>query len=107
MMFRIHALQPVERYVGINLRGRNVGMSEDDLHCAQVSSILHHMRRAGVTQHMRTDVPSWRKTRSKPRFPDQLPDALTGQAAASRAQEQKRRTSFFNQHFPAAFQVSL
>src|ERR1700692_1846808 len=65
------------------------------------------MRRAGVAQHVRTDVPSWRKTRSETRLPDQLPDPLTGQAAASRAQEQKRRTSFSSQYFPAAFQVSL
>ena len=107
MMLRIHALEPVKRYVRINLRGRNVSMSEDGLHCAQVSSILDHMRRAGVAEHVWTHVPSWRKTRSEPRLSDQLPDALTGQAAASRAEEQKRRTSFFSQYFSAAFQVSL
>ena len=90
MMLRIHALEPVKRYVRINLRGRNVSMSEDGLHCAQVSSILDHMRRAGVAEHVRTDVPSCRERRSETRFPDQLPDALTGQAAASCAQEQKR-----------------
>src|ERR1039458_10106489 len=103
MMLRVHALRPVERNVRINMRGRYVGVAEDGLHRAQVGPILHHMRRAGVTQHVRTGVAS----RGETRFADQLPDALTCQAAASCAQEQERRTSFLSDYFPAAFQVLL
>ena len=79
MMLRIHALQAIERHVGINLRGRNVGVAEDGLHRAQVGSILHHVRRAGVPQHVRTGVASRNETGLR----DQLPQALTGQATAS------------------------
>ena len=79
MMLRVHALQPVERNVGVNLRRRNVGVAKDGLHCPEISSILHHMRRAGMPQHVRTGMASGSETR----FPDQLPEALTGKAAAS------------------------
>src|SRR5262249_18293567 len=49
MMLRVHALQPVQCSMLINLRGRDVGMSEDRLHSAQVRAVLHHMCRATMT----------------------------------------------------------
>ncbi len=58
MMFRIHTFQPVERYVRINLRRRNVGVAEDGLHGSQIGAILDHVGRAGVTQHVRAGVAS-------------------------------------------------
>ena len=54
MMFLIHTLQPIERQVRINLRGRNIGMPKDGLNCAQVCAVLDHVRGATVTQHVRT-----------------------------------------------------
>ena len=58
MMLGINALQPVERHVRIDLRGRNIGVSENRLHGTQVGAILDHVRGAGMTQHVWTSVPS-------------------------------------------------
>src|SRR5271154_1871453 len=58
MMLRVYALQTVERDMGINLRGRNVRVAEDRLDRAQVGSVLHHVRCAGVAQHVRTGMAS-------------------------------------------------
>ena len=57
-MVRENTLQAVEGNVRINLRGRNVGVAEDGLYCSEIGPILDHMRRAGVTQHVRTGVAS-------------------------------------------------
>ena len=54
MMLRVHALQPVERDMGVNLRRRNIGVAEDSLHGAQVSAIFHHVGGTGVSQRVRT-----------------------------------------------------
>src|ERR1700733_569133 len=62
MMLRIHAFQAVERHVGINLRGRNVGVAEDGLHGAQIGAVLDHMRRAGMPEHVGADVASGRES---------------------------------------------
>src|SRR5450631_3458864 len=84
MMFRIDTLQPIKRNVRIDLRGRNVGVAKNGLHCPEIGPILHHVRCAGVPQHVWTGVAS----RSETRFPNQLPDPLPGQAAASYTEEQ-------------------
>ena len=80
MMLCIHALQPVERYMRINLRGRNVGMAEDRLHRAQIGAILDHMSRTGMAQHVRAGVAS----RCETRLAHQLPDTLAGKPARAR-----------------------
>src|SRR5208283_3820768 len=105
MMFRIHALQPIQRHVGINLCSRNVGVPEDGLHRPEIGPILHHMRSAGVPQHVRTGVSSGSETR----LPHQLPESLPSQAA-SRAQEKERRAFLLlrsSNCFPPVFQVAL
>jgi len=58
MMFRVHALETIQRNVGINLRCRNIGVAKDRLHGAQIGSILDHMRRTRVPQHVRTGMAS-------------------------------------------------
>src|SRR4051794_5204344 len=58
MVFLIHALQPVKCHMRINLSSRDIGMSENRLHSAQVRAILDHVSRATVPQHMRTSVAS-------------------------------------------------
>jgi hypothetical protein len=83
MMLRVYALQAIERDVRINLRGRNVGVAEDRLDCAQVGSVLHHVRSAGVAKHVRTGVASRRCAR----FSYHLPESLTGQTFPSPAYE--------------------
>ena len=76
MMLRIHALQPIQRYVRINLRRRDIRMAENGLHRAEIGSVLDHVRRARVPKHVRTGAASGRQ-HSDSSFPNQLPDALT------------------------------
>ena len=79
MMFLIHTLQPVERNVRVNLRGRNVGVPENSLHGAQIRSVLDHVRGATVPQHVRAGVtPALR--RRFDHLPHSLPRDLLGPA---------------------------
>jgi len=103
MMLRKNTLQTIERDVGINLRRGNVGVAEDSLYRSQVGSILDHMRRAGVAQHVRAGVTS----RGYAGFAYQLPDALTGQAAAACANKEERQRFFIRNCFPTVIQVLL
>ena len=81
MMLCIHALQTIESDVRVNLRCRNVGVPEDGLHRAQIGTVLHHVRRAGVPQHVRAGM----ATRAEARLAHQLPDVLPTQTTASSA----------------------
>ena len=81
MMLRVHSLQPVERNVRINLRSRNIGVTENGLYRAQVGPVLHHMGGAGVAKHVRTGVAS----RGETGIAYQLPNSLTGQTTAPKA----------------------
>jgi hypothetical protein len=58
MVLLVHALQPIESQVRVNLRSRNIGMAKDGLDRAQVRAILDHMRGATVAQHVRTGIAS-------------------------------------------------
>src|SRR5437588_11090332 len=55
MQVAYQALQSLLQYVGVNLRGRNIGMPEQGLHRAQVGAVLQQVTRKGVTQHVRAD----------------------------------------------------
>ena len=46
------ALEPFVQDVGIDLRGRDVGMAEQCLHDAQVGAVMQKMACEGVAQHM-------------------------------------------------------
>ena len=81
MMLFVHAVQPVEREMGVHLRGRDVGVPEDGLHRAQVGAVLHHVRRATMTQHVRTGVPR----RLRRGIVHHLPHALPRDVLARRA----------------------
>ena len=74
----------IQRYVGINLRGRNVGVAENGLHGAQICAILHHVSGATVAQHVRRCVPRIGCSRL---VLHHLPNALASQAAAAARDE--------------------
>ena len=42
--------------MGVNLRGRNVGMAEQRLHHAEVGPVLQQMTGKSMAQHMRADL---------------------------------------------------
>ena len=70
----------------VHLRGRNVRVPQDRLHGAQVGAVLHHVRRAGVAQHVRTGVSALRRRRT-----DHLPHSLTRQPAPTAPEKEQRR----------------
>ncbi len=56
MMLFDQASQPLLDDMGIDLRGRDVGMAEQLLHRAQIGAPLQEMAGKGVTEHMRRDA---------------------------------------------------
>ena len=50
------AFQPFFEHVGIDLRGRYVGMAEQGLHDAQVRAVVQEVAGKGMTQHVRADL---------------------------------------------------
>jgi len=51
------AFQPFLDHMGIDLRGRDIGMAEQRLHDAQVGAVMQQMAGKGVAQHVRRDQP--------------------------------------------------
>ena len=51
------ALQPLLDHMGVDLRGRDVGMAEQRLHDAQIGAVVQQMAGKGMAQHMRADQP--------------------------------------------------
>src|SRR5258708_5724671 len=103
MMFRIHALQSIERDVGVDLRSRDVGMAQNRLYSPQIGAVFHHMCCARVPQHVWAGIAS----RGQRCLADHLPDPLTRQSPRSRPQEKKGQTFFLCKHFPATLQILL
>jgi hypothetical protein len=52
MVLMMQLLQTLSRYMSIDLRGRDVGVAEQQLHHAQVGAVVQEVRGEGVTQHM-------------------------------------------------------
>src|SRR5260221_3319856 len=46
-------------HMGVDLRGRDVGVAEQRLHDAQIGAVVQEMAGEGMAQHMRRDQP-WR-----------------------------------------------
>lgn len=58
MMLRINAFQSIQGNVCINLRRRNIGVAKNGLDGSQVGSVLDHVSRARVPEHVGTGVSS-------------------------------------------------
>src|SRR6516162_2054337 len=50
------ALEALVEHVGVDLRGRDVGMAEQRLHNAEIGAVLQEMARKGMAQHMRAQA---------------------------------------------------
>src|SRR4051794_40875621 len=83
MMLAIDRLQSIKRYVGVDLRGRYIGVAKKSLDGAQVGTILHHVSGATVAQHVRAGFarPGGRGSTH------QLPHPLARQSLAAFADE--------------------
>jgi hypothetical protein len=53
VMFGVQFLQALARHMRINLRGRNIGMPEQELHYAQIRAVIQQMRRERMPQRVR------------------------------------------------------
>src|SRR5450432_2879096 len=77
--------QPAPRYVRIHLSGGDVGMTQHDLHTAQVRSSFHQVGGETMPDHMR------RQTSKNARLTaitfEQLPKTLTRHGRATRRNE--------------------
>jgi len=71
----------------INLRGRNIGMAENSLHGAKIGTILHHVRGAGMPQHVRARVTAG----SQRGLTDELPNSLASQSTRANSNKQQWR----------------
>src|SRR5581483_8236342 len=78
----------------IHLRGSDIGVSQNCLHGAKVSTVFNHMRRATMTQHMRTRMTAILFGLRA----DHLPDALTGELPCAPSKEEKRGATTVRQH---------
>ena len=55
MMIGMELLQPLARHVGVDLRRRDVGVAEQQLHHAQVGAVVDQVGGEGVAQYVRRD----------------------------------------------------
>ena len=56
MQIAHQALEPFLQHMRVDLRGRDIRMSEQRLHRAQVGAVLQQMARESVTQHVRAHL---------------------------------------------------
>ena len=55
MRFGVGFLQPLNRYVRVNLRGRKAGMAEQRLHTAQICATIEHVSGKTMAKFVRAD----------------------------------------------------
>src|SRR5581483_10717368 len=51
-----HRFQPLFQYVGVDLRGRNIGVAKKRLHHAQIRTVMQKVAGEGVAQNMRAEA---------------------------------------------------
>src|SRR4029078_8894471 len=87
MELAVHLAQTLARDLGVDLRGRDVGMAEHGLHRAQVGAAFEEMRGEGMPQAMRADLG---KTENEGPPAEQLPKSLARHWPAARRDEHVR-----------------
>ena len=84
------ASQPLLDDVGVDLRGRDVGVAEELLHSAQIGATLQEMAGKGVAENVRRDARRLDPGGESKRL-QLLPEALAGEMLASARREEPRR----------------
>ena len=74
MRVRVGFLQPLNRHVRVNLRGRKTGMAKQRLHAAQIGAAIEHVGGETMSKFVRAD-------RNRNRCVSQI--TLSGQAKLS------------------------
>ena len=103
MRLLVHASDAGTAYVGINLRGRNVGMSHHFLHTVQIRPVFHQMGRKRMPERMR------RYVRFYPGLSgiifDQLPETLTAHGLTGAVNKKSLSLRPFYQDIPGFLQL--
>ena len=86
-MLSVQLLQPLARDVRVDLRRRDVGVTEQELHHAQIGAVIDEMRGEGVAQHVRREALARNGARAI--APDQVPERLPRHAGAARGDEKR------------------
>ena len=88
-MILLHCLaESLLHHVGIDLRGRDVVVSEHRLHRAQIRPIVQQMRCERMAQHVRRH-PRWVYARRYRRVLDLLEERITRQVPGFRVRREK------------------
>ena len=80
------ALQALLDHMGIDLRGRNIGVAEQRLHDAQIRAVVQQVAGKGVAQHVRA-----RPAAAPGPRPPRVPSGRARNAAASDVRFRRRR----------------
>ena len=58
VMQTMHCFETAQREMRVDLRGGDVGVTQQSLHTAQVGAMFHHVRGAAMAQHVRAGMPA-------------------------------------------------
>src|SRR5277367_4081778 len=102
----INLLQPLFNHVGINLRRRNVRVTQHQLHRPQIRPALQQMRGKAMSQHV------WRQRHAQTRAPSvrrqNLPHTDPAERHATSIHKQRRaRSTLLQQLWPSIAKVLL
>src|SRR5881394_4082771 len=86
MVFCVELLEPLARDVRVDLRGRDVGVAEQELHHAKVGAVVDEVRREGMAQHVRRELLAGNGARAV--APDEMPERLARHARAAGGDEE-------------------
>jgi len=101
----MQTLEPLPGHVSINLGGRKITMAQQKLHDTQIGAVVEQVRRKGMPQPVRRDVPP--DVRRPRMVADAVPERLPRQALAAGRDEHLRHHGSLQQ-FRAGFpQVGL
>src|SRR5258706_2028773 len=94
MMLGVELLEPLARDVRVDLRGRDVRMSEQELHHPQVGAVVDEVRREGVAQHVRRELLARDGARAV--APGEMPERLARHARTAGGVEQDIGAGFLS-----------
>ena len=95
-MLRMYLLQPLSCYMRINLRGRNIGMPQQQLHHAQIRAVIDEVGGKRVSQGVRRNwfVHAGFDCVALDHVPEHLPRQLFGADFAIAMHEYTQRLMF-------------
>src|SRR4029079_9028243 len=103
VVLRVQQLHALARHMGVNLRGRNIGVTKQHLHHAQVGAVVDEVRGEGVAQHVRRGVLAGHGARAVTL--DVLPERLPRHAGAAAGDVQVVGLALFQDVVPRVLRI--